>query len=186
MGFDAICRDIKSLKIQGAINVAKSGADALFDYSKKMKAKDALDSLDLLKKASETLVATRATEPALRNMVSFFIDDLPADSLKNFNREIERRHKAIKAHFDDAEKKIIEYGARKIKPGSIVFTHCHSSTVCNILKEAKRRGITFEVHNTETRPLYQGRKTAIELVKAGISVTHYVDSAARHALKKSD
>ena len=84
------------------------------------------------------------------------------------------------------QKKRSEIGAKRIKEGAIIFTHCHSSTVCNILKLAKKRGINFEVHNTETRPLYQGRKTAEELSKAGIKVVHYVDSAASHALRKAD
>ena len=42
------------------------------------------------------------------------------------------------------------------------------------------------MHNTETRPLFQGRKTAIELASYKIPVKHYVDSAARMALKKAD
>ena len=67
-----------------------------------------------------------------------------------------------------------------------MYTHCHSSTVVNIIKQAKDNGVNFEVHNTETRPLYQGRKTAKELSDYGIPVRHYVDSAARLALKKAD
>jgi translation initiation factor 2B subunit (eIF-2B alpha/beta/delta family) len=42
----------------------------------------------------------------------------------------------------------------------------------------------FEVYNTETRPLFQGRKTAQELKKAGIKVTMFVDSALGVALSK--
>jgi ribose 1,5-bisphosphate isomerase len=55
-----------------------------------------------------------------------------------------------------------------------------------ILKRAKQNKRNFEVHNTETRPLYQGRKTAKECSKMGIPVKIYVDSAARYALKKVD
>jgi ribose 1,5-bisphosphate isomerase len=51
---------------------------------------------------------------------------------------------------------------------------------------AKSRQKRFEVHNTETRPRYQGRITAQELALLGIPVTHYVDAAARFALKKAD
>jgi translation initiation factor 2B subunit (eIF-2B alpha/beta/delta family) len=40
----------------------------------------------------------------------------------------------------------------------------------------------FQVYNTETRPLFQGRKTARELKKAGINVTMFVDSALGVAL----
>ena len=51
---------------------------------------------------------------------------------------------------------------------------------------AKNKGKKFEVFNTETRPLLQGRKTAKELAKSGIKVTMVVDSAARDAIKNSD
>jgi translation initiation factor 2B subunit (eIF-2B alpha/beta/delta family) len=58
--------------------------------------------------------------------------------------------------------------------------------VVGILKEAKAQKKSFVVHNTETRPHFQGRKTAMELARDGIKVVHYVDSAARLAMKKAD
>ena len=42
------------------------------------------------------------------------------------------------------------------------------------------------MHNTETRPLFQGRKTAKDLAHLKIPVKHFVDSAARIAIKQSD
>jgi translation initiation factor 2B subunit (eIF-2B alpha/beta/delta family) len=43
----------------------------------------------------------------------------------------------------------------------------------------------FKVYNTETRPLYQGRKTSRELSRAGIDVTNVVDSAAAIVINSS-
>jgi ribose 1,5-bisphosphate isomerase len=186
MSFSSVCKNIKSLKIQGAINVAKEGVKALFEFSKSLKDKEVKVRITKIKEAAEKLVSLRQTEPALRNSVNFMISNLHATSNELLNKEIEKRYNEIIIHFDESEKKIIEYGVRKIMDGYVVFTHCHSSTVVKILKEAKSRGIKFEVHNTETRPLYQGRKTATELSKAGIPIVHYVDSAARHAMKKAD
>ena len=51
---------------------------------------------------------------------------------------------------------------------------------------AKKHEKKFSVYNTETRPLFQGRKTAKELSKAGIKVTTFIDSAARQAIQKSN
>ena len=48
----------------------------------------------------------------------------------------------------------------------------------------KKHRKKFEVYNTETRPLFQGRKTAQELRKAKIKVTTFVDAAARVALTR--
>jgi translation initiation factor 2B subunit (eIF-2B alpha/beta/delta family) len=44
----------------------------------------------------------------------------------------------------------------------------------------------FRARVTETRPLYQGRKTARELAEAGVPVRFYVDSGARIALREAD
>ncbi len=50
---------------------------------------------------------------------------------------------------------------------------------------AKKKNKKFEVYNTETRPLLQGRKTSKELRKVGIKVTQFVDSAAMIAMTRS-
>lgn len=158
--FSKICADIKSLKIQGAVNVAMAAVKAL--------------ELDNSPSAIRKLVSLRPTEPCLRNAIRFV-----APGPKKFGPE------AI-AHFKGAERKIAEYGSGKIAEGSVVFTHCHSSAVVAILKEVKRQGRKFSVMCTETRPMLQGRKTATELAAARIPVTMVVDSAARVALKKCD
>lgn len=159
MNFGQICRDIKSLKIQGATNVARAGIQAL-----KLKHDPA---------SVKKIISLRPTEPALRNAIKFSLKDM-----KNNPDKVLR-------HFDEAQKKVAEIGARKIPDGSIIFTHCHASTVTGILKEAFKTK-KFEVYCTETRPMYQGRRTATELAAAKIPVTMFVDSAARYALKKAD
>ena len=75
---------------------------------------------------------------------------------------------------------------RVVKQNSIIFTHCHSTNVTKALIYAKKHGKKFLVYNTETRPLFQGRKTAKELAAAGIKVTTFADSAARIAIKQAD
>jgi len=116
----------------------------------------------------------RPTEPCLRNSVKFVLKDF------------EKNYKIAIKHLKTVRRKIAEIGSRLIRDGIVVFTHCHSSTVIEILKMAFKQGKKFEVYNTETRPLYQGRKTARELAKIGIPVKHFVDSAGRIAIKKSD
>ncbi|HUS49920.1 MAG TPA: hypothetical protein VMZ91_07125 [Candidatus Paceibacterota bacterium] len=71
-----------------------------------------------------------------------------------------------------------------IKSGDVIFTHCHSTNVIQALIYAKKKAKKFQVYNTETRPLFQGRKTAKELKKAGIKVTMFADSAIDIALEK--
>ncbi len=186
MSLNKICSDIKTLKIQGAIAIAKEGSKAFFDESLKIKAKTSVELLKELKKVKKQLINTRPTEPALRNALDYYFYNLNISSLQKMKIHLDLKFNEIMTHFSDARKKVIEYGVRKIKKGMVVYTHCHSSMVCDILVTAKKKGINFEVYNTETRPLYQGRKTATQLAKVGIKVTHFVDAAARHAIKKAD
>ncbi len=170
--YKATVRAIKSLKIQGAQRIALKGAKALTTCKQ----------LSEIKLAAKELGKARPTEPCLRNALRYASKGLPGD----FSGELRQRLSYIQHYFSDAQQKIAVYGARRIKQGNIVFTHCHSSTVVEILKLAKAKGRHFSVHNTETRPFYQGRITARELVKAGIKVTHFVDAAARMAIKKAN
>lgn len=160
--FDKICKDIKEVRIQGARNVAMAAAKALLIKHDKA--------------AVKKLTNLRSTEPTLRNTIKFIF----------YHSNIKNGVKNSLEHFKQSQKKISKYGANLIKNGMIIYTFCHSSTVMNILKEAKKQGKKFEVYCTETRPLYQGRITAKELAKAKIPVTLFVDSGARIALKKAD
>ena len=156
--FQQTVADIKSLKIQGAQTTAEAA----------LKAWDAAEDKKL---ASKLLKNARPTEPMLFNAIA--AAEKGADPKK------------LIAKFKSDKEKIYKSGASLIKNHSVIFTHCHSSTVTGILKEAKKQGKKFEVHNTETRPLFQGRLTALELAKAGIKVNHYVDSAGLQAMKKA-
>jgi translation initiation factor 2B subunit (eIF-2B alpha/beta/delta family) len=151
--FNQIVRDIKSVKIQGARNIAKK---ALYAYS-----------LIPTKESKKKLLASRPTEPMMENVL-----DLAE----------KESYEEVKAHFDEAQDKINQSVLKLIKKGDVIFTHCHSTNVTNALIYAKNKGKKFEVYNTETRPLFQGRKTARELRKAGIKVTMFIDSALGVAL----
>jgi len=156
--FNKIISDIKKLKIQGARNIAKA---ALYACS--------LDECLVNSKARKKLMEARPTEPMLVNVLS------------NYHK---LGYKKTLSHFDEAQQKINQHVIKLIKNNLVIFTHCHSTNVIKALIYAKRKGKKFEVYNTETRPLFQGRKTARELEKAGIKVTMFVDSAIDIALEK--
>jgi ribose 1,5-bisphosphate isomerase len=88
--------------------------------------------------------------------------------------------------YTDSKHRIMEIGAKRIKNDDVILTHCHSSAVTGTLLLAHEQGKQFSVIQTETRPKYQGRITAKELVGAGIDTTMIVDSAARHYMKEID
>jgi len=160
MGYlERVVKDIKSLKIQGAENVARAAVDAW--YSAKDK-----------KAASKILISTRPVEPMLRNVIKYL--NLFGDT------------ETIKSYIDTTLDKIAKYGSRLVKDDSIIYTHCHSSTVERVLEYAHNEGKKFTVNITETRPNYQGRLTAKNLARKGIEVNLFVDSAALSALKNAN
>ena len=153
--FNKICKDIKSLKIQGARNVAKK---ALYAYN-----------LFPTLKSKKKLLSLRATEPMMENVL---------------NLVKTKPYHEILPHFDSAQEKINQLVFKLIKNNDVIFTHCHSTNVTHALIYAKKKGKKFEVYNTETRPMFQGRKTAKELKRNKIKVTMFVDSAIGVALSK--
>ncbi|MBW2988232.1 hypothetical protein DRJ48_04740 [Candidatus Woesearchaeota archaeon] len=173
MDYKGTAKAITQLRIQGAQSIALAGVKSLF-YCK---------TLDEVKKAVKLLAKARPTEPCLRNALHYVTKGL---SRAKFKTELQARIKWVCEYFKDSNERIKLYGSRRIKPSSVVFTHCHSSTVTSILIKAKQERKNFVVHNTETRPFFQGRITARELARAGIRVVHFVDSAARLALKGAD
>jgi len=184
MKFHEVVRQIKDLHIQGAEAVAREGVCSLLLVIKESHAVTREALLAELFDARKQLLATRPTEPFLRNALTYVFDNIYSytDDYE-FYKGISARINEVVSFFGVAEKRIAKLGAAKIRHNSVIYTHCHSSTVIGVLVEAKKQGKKFVVHNTETRPLYQGRKTATELATAGIPVRHYVDSAAGIAMK---
>ena len=156
-GVEKIYRDIKEVKIQGATNIARAALKAY--------------TMDPSESTKKKLLKLRPTEPMLSNVLNF------TDSWSE---------KKILKHFSDAQARINKAVYKLIMSGDTIYTHCHSTNVVKALIYAKKKGKRFSICNTETRPLYQGRKTARELSRAGIKVTMFVDSAVNDALDKCD
>jgi ribose 1,5-bisphosphate isomerase len=55
-----------------------------------------------------------------------------------------------------------------------------------LLSKAKQEGKTFEVICTETRPIFQGRVTAKEMLELGLKTSFIIDSAARFFMNQVD
>lgn len=177
---------IKRLEIQGATNVAVSAAKALAQDL--LDAETPAEAARALDEGVRKLVSARDTEPMLRNGLKYVQSHVPRDwtDRDEFREAVERASAEIQGFFKESKTKIVEIGARRVRDGDTILTHCHSSAVTETLVEAHRQGRRFRVIQTETRPKYQGRITARELVEAGIDTTMIVDSAARHFMKEID
>lgn len=184
-------KDIQSLKIQGARNVAISALEALEHHVKKSRAKSPQKLYESFEKLRDELEETRPTEPMMRNIMrgsSNFIYSLIKTNqrIPDIKKDFSGYAGNIKKKMKDDREKLSEYGAALIPQNALIITHCHSSTVMGILKSAQKRKKNFTVVACETRPRYQGRLTAKELADEGIDTTLIVDSASTQYMKKAD
>ena len=161
--FNKIIEDIKDVKIQGANNIATNGIKAALMKSDK--------------ESIKRIVSTRPTEPLLQNVMRIIAKSKNKDgTAKGLTNYIER-----------SKRKMGYFGSYLIKENMNVFSHCHSSSVIEILRYAKKvEKKKFVVYTLEVEPLLQGRKTAKELAKYGIKVIVFPDLAAEQALKNCD
>lgn len=180
---------IKQLEVQGARNVAVAAIKAIETLAKETKAKNKKEFLKELSEAKEVLFSSRETEPLMRNAVRLITSQVE----RNIHEKVEELTEIVTSaseqflkNLEDSKRKIAEIGARRIRNNSVVLTHCHSSTVTYLLRRAKLEGRSFEVICTESRPVFQGRITAKEMLELGVKTTLIVDSAARFFMNQVD
>ncbi len=184
-----IAKKISELKIQGARNIAIAAIEAIVELSKVTKAKTKKKFLIELSEGKKLLFNSRETEPLMRNAIRWIINQIE----KTDKKEVLKLSQIVKSSADEflkkleeSQEKIVNIGKKRIRKNSIILTHYHSSTVTKLLIDANKDGKNFEVFCTETRPVFQGRITARELITNGIKTTLIVDSAARSIIKEID
>lgn len=186
---DVAADRIRKLEIQGARNVAITAVKAIEEMAAQTKANSRRRFIDEMKQARDILFGTRPTEPLMRNAIKWIIrsvENCKKDEVEELARIVSSSAREFLTTLAEAQKCLAEVGARRISHGIVVFTHCHSSSVTQMLKYAKHDGKQFRVICTETRPLFQGRITAQEMLGLGVEATLIVDSAARCFIKSAD
>jgi ribose 1,5-bisphosphate isomerase len=180
---------IRRLEVQGARNVAIAAIKAVETLAEETNAKTRKEFMEELKETSDVLFASRSTEPLMRNAVRWIINQVEnsgKEKVDDLAEVVASSSSQFLKNLEASKDIIAEIGAKRIRNNMIVFTHCHSSTVTHILHKAKEQGKTFEVVCTETRPVFQGRITAKELLSINIKTTLIVDSAARSFIRNAD
>ena len=119
--------------------------------------------------AMKMLEKARPTEPMMFNGMAYVTDKLDTYAGSEVKELLEIAQEASQTYLDmisTTAKKAIENGVGILKYGDSVLTHCHSSSAIKTIIANKAGGKDFLVYNTETRPLYQGRKTAKDFLEA--------------------
>lgn len=174
--------DIKSVKIQWATNIARAAFETLIEQSQTdfFATKD--EFLKFIRTAMELLIGARPTEPMLFNGMDYITSRLEQiskeESLEHIKSLIKESVQFYLNLINETADRAVLNSLWIIHDGDNVLTHCHSSSAVNTLKLHKTKGLQFKVYNTETRPLFQGRRTARNLIQAWIDTTMVVDGAA--------
>lgn len=162
---DKIYDDIRQLRIQGATHVALTVLDAL---QQTLHTTPDI-SHDELHEIGIRLSFARPTEPLAQNAVRYIFKD--ANIAANMSH--------YKTYIEEGKQSIPQHGESILKDGGVYLTLCHSSTTVALFANGRRHGAMFSLYVAETRPLYQGRTTAKELLAAGFDdVTMVIDDVA--------
>lgn len=193
---ESVINDIRSIKIQGATNIAKASIGALLSLSERLETSEPSVYTKEIKGAAERLAWARPDEPLDQNLLKFLTAKLEKEKNEDVGEMISSFRRSAKEVLEMIAKNealITDAGTNLIKKIHVaknrpvnIFTHCNSSSVFRILAGAHSVKIPLKVYNCETRPKYQGRIMAENLAKSGINVTMMTDSTAPFVISKND
>lgn len=181
--------EIQKMRIQGASNVAIAAIKAIEKLANESHATNKKELLRELYQAKQLLFESRETEPLMRNSIRWIIRQVEQSrktEARQLSTVVSRASQRFLKNLQESNEKIAEIGSKRIRNGSVILTHCHSSVVTHMLARAVENKVVFEVMCTETRPIFQGRKTAKEMLDLGLKTSFIVDSAARFLMNKID
>lgn len=189
---------IKKLQVRGAPALGVAAAYGAYLGIKDSKAKTRAGFMRDLDKVIRFVGSARPTA------VNLFwgLERMRLAAIRNSSRPVPAVKKALLAeahriYEEDRRlcRKMADHGARLIKNGDVILTHCNAGalatadygTALGVLYRAKERGKRFTVFADETRPLLQGaRLTTWELMHEGIDVTLICDNMAAHVMSKKN
>ncbi len=182
-----VARAIDQMKIRGAPALGAAAAMALAVTALRSKSRKSKTLLRQLERAAEKVRSTRPTGANLFAGLNraMYAARGAGDKVRDVRNAVVREAQRIADEDVAANRLMGKNGAKLIKSGATILTHCNAGalatvdygTALGVIKAARAQGKRVKVIATETRPLRQGaRLTTWELKRAGIPVTLITDS----------
>lgn len=187
---------IRELKVRGAPLI---GVAAAFGCVLGALSSNARKYSDFEMDVSKTISLLSSTRPTAVNLF-WALERMRNVLYSNSDKEVNRikellLQEALKIQREDEKtcKRIGENGARLLKDGMKVLTHCNAGTLATsywgtalgVLYTAREQGMRIEAWVSETRPLLQGaRLTCWELREAGFDPILITDNSAGWVMKR--
>ncbi len=178
---------IKRMEIRGAGRIARAAVEALKKHAELSDAADLDTFIQYMERAAGILIATRPTAVSLPNAVHLVMRALDgAASVAEAKDLLARAADEFSSSSLHAVERIGRFGAKHIRDGDVVLTHCNSEAALACIIEAHRTGREISVFATEVRPMNQGILTIRTLNDAGIRTKYIADSAVRFFMHEID
>lgn len=187
---------IKKLQVRGAPALGIAAAYGVYLGIKDSCAKDYRRFKNELENVIKFLGSARPTA------VNLFwgLERMKSVAVKNKDKKIsaikrtllEEAHRIFEEDRDIC-RRIGDFGAKFIRNGDVILTHCNAGalatadygTALGVIYRAKEQGKRIKVYADETRPLLQGaRLTSWELMREGIDVTLICDNMAAEVMRE--
>ncbi|MCB1856872.1 MAG: translation initiation factor eIF-2B [Gammaproteobacteria bacterium] len=167
-------RDDRTL---GASELARMGLRIAAETARQYRARSTEELITYLNLAADQLAHTRPSMAPVWNLLQQWRNSL--GTLAKHDLEFARATAITAAHSLEelsihASRAAARNAARMIEPNSTIITHSLSSTVVEVFRQLKGRGIRVIV--SESRPLYEGRNLATLLSGMKIPVTLITDA----------
>jgi methylthioribose-1-phosphate isomerase len=190
-----VAKGIKALWIRGAPAIGIAAAMGVALGASRLSSSTASAFAGEMKTVFDVLGATRPTAVnlfwALRRMERMIQSrpNAPVEDLKQF---LVKEALAIQNEEIDRNRKMGEHGAKLIRDGNTVLTHCNTGplatgghgTALGVIFTAFSQGKKIHVLADETRPVLQGaRLTMWELQQEGVPCTLITDNMAGAMMK---
>jgi methylthioribose-1-phosphate isomerase len=192
----AVWDAIKQLKVRGAPALGVTAGYGVLVALKNFKP---ASSRELIAKVDETVEYLGASRPTAVNLMwalkrmQAVAHAMQDSSIADIKKAL--KNEAVAIHEEDKRlcEKLGMYGARVIRSGSTVLTHCNAGalatggmgTALAGIFVAHDKGKKVSVIADETRPLLQGaRLTTWEMRQAGIDVTLICDNMTAQVMKE--
>jgi len=194
--YQEVVQAIKQMKVRGAPAIGVIAAYGVALEAQSIQAETKEDYIARLHIATEALASTRPTAVNLFRAIQR-MKVVAGEGKDIATIKVALIAEALKIHTEEnqATRQISEFGAKLIKDGFTILTHCNTGvlatagygTALGVIKAAKEQGKRIHVLATETRPLLQGaRLTAWELKEADIPLTLITDSMAGYFMNKGE
>jgi methylthioribose-1-phosphate isomerase len=185
---------IKELKVRGAPAIGVAAAYGIALGARNIKAENKANFISQFDKILHAFAAARPTAVNLFRAIDQMKKVVETNNdVPKIKQMLVDEAKRIHTEEKSATERLSRLGAKLIKDGFTILTHCNAGplatagygTALGVIKAAVEQGKKIEVIATETRPLLQGaRLTTWELMQDNIPVTLITDSMAGYFLSR--